>query len=287
MRVGMHVSIAGGICRAIDRAEESRAETIQLFASAPQRWAVRFPEPEETAQFRTRCEAAGIYPVFLHALYLINLGSPSPEVVRKSVESLTSYMSVAEQIGAAGVVLHTGSHKGRGLDAVLEQVTEAVGRVLTRSDQKIWLIIENCAGMGNEIGATFSELGQLVKSVNDHRVKVCLDTQHTFAAGYDLTTAQGLDEMLAEFEREVGLERLVVVHANDSKVPCGAAVDRHENIGEGYIGIEAFERILSHPALQETPFILEVPGIDGHGPDKANLDLLKRMRPAVAPRVRE
>jgi deoxyribonuclease IV len=233
MRLGMHISIAGEICRAIDRAEELRAETIQIFASAPKRWTVKMPGPEEATLFRKRCGTAGIHPVFLHAPYLVNLGSTSPEIVRKSAESLTSYLGVAEKLGASGVVLHTGSHQGRGLDVVLAQVTEAMCQFLAEGDKNVWLIIENCAGMGNGIGANFYEVGRLVHDMKNSRIKICLDTQHAFAADYDLTSAQGLDEMLAEFNREIGLERLVVVQPTIPKCPAVPGQTAMRILGKG------------------------------------------------------
>jgi deoxyribonuclease IV len=237
VRLGTHVSIAGGLLRALDRAEELGAETIQIFASAPQRWAMRPIPPDEAFRFRRRCLELDIRPVFLHALYLINLASPSAVTLQRSVHSLSEYMATAGQLGAAGVVFHTGSHHGLGLDAVFSQLTGALQEVLRGSPRDTWLIIENCAGMGNEIGATFNELGKMATALDDPRIRVCLDTQHAFAAGLDLATAAGLEEVMFDLDKHVGLGRLALVHANDSKVPCGATLDRHENIGEGYIGI--------------------------------------------------
>src|SRR4030042_1491349 len=141
-----------------------------------------------------------------------------------------------------------------------------------------WLILENSAGMGGSIGAGFGELGAVMRELADARIKVCLDTQHAFAMGYDVASAGGLQAALAEFEREIGLEKLVAVHANDSKVPLGGGRDRHENIGEGAIGREGFRVIMAHPAFRELPFILEIPGLHNLGPDKENLDILKGIR---------
>ena len=132
--------------------------------------------------------------------------------------------------------------------------------------------------MGQHIGAKFEELGRIIETVGSPRLKVCLDTQHSFAAGYDLASKGGLETALEEFDREIGLDRLVAVHANDSKQPLGSGIDRHENIGQGHIGIEGFETLMSHPAFSDLPFFLEVPGMEGGGPDKANLDILKGIR---------
>ena len=143
------------------------------------------------------------------------------------------------------------------------------------------MIIENCAGMGNHIGASFTEIGRIMKALGNPRVKVCLDTQHCFAAGYNLATLEGLNDAMEEFDREIGLEHLVAVHANDSKIVLGGGVDRHENIGDGNIGISGFECIMAHPAFQEVPFLLEVPGTNRSGPDVANIERLKAIRTKV------
>jgi len=150
--------------------------------------------------------------------------------------------------------------------------------VLRRSPQGPWLIIENSAGMGQHIGSKFSEIGAILKAVGSPRLKVCLDTQHCYAAGYDIAHREGLERMLEEVDREVGLANLVAVHANDAKVPFASGVDRHANIGEGHIGEAGFEVILSHPAFREVPFLLEVPGADGKGPDRENVERLKAIR---------
>lgn len=254
------------------------AEAIQVFISSPQGWAMK-PVPEEQAErFRARAGEAGIGPVFLHAIYLINLGSESQEHLEKSAGALVHYMRGASAIGAAGVIFHAGSHRGRGFDGVLRQAVDTLARVLEQSPPDVWLIIENSAGMGDHIGSSFQQVGRIMKALDDPRVHVCLDTQHCFAAGYDLTTGKGLEGVVAEFDREVGLEHLVAVHANDSRYPLGAGVDRHENIGEGHLGLDAFELIMAHPALGEVPFLLEVPGFENQGPDKENVDRLKAIR---------
>ena len=277
MRLGAHVSTAGGLSNAIGRAQEIGAETIQVFASSPRAWAFKSPSEEEVLAFREKAEAADVGPVFLHGSYLVNMGG-TPDLVERSVDSLVNHMNVAGQIGAAGVIFHGGSHKGVGFDAVLEQVAAGLRRVLTSSPSDIWLIVENSAGMGAHIGASFQELGRLIAAIDSPQVRVCLDTQHCMAAGYNLAAADRVDAVVQEFDSEIGLSYLVAVHANDSKVEFGSGVDRHENIGEGSIGIDGFEVIMDHSAFREVPFILEVPGPDKKGPDKGNLDRLKGIR---------
>ena len=277
MRLGAHVSASGGLGKAIERAYEMGAETLQLFASSPRAWAFRAPSEDAVLDFRQKSEETGVRPVFLHGSYLVNTGG-AEELVRRSVKSLTHHMNTAAQIGAAGVIFHSGSHRGAGFDAVLGQASDAMKEVLDGSPSDAWLIIENSAGAGDHIGSTFAEISRLIEAVGSDRVKVCLDTQHSMAASYNIADEEGVVAAMREFDDEIGLDRLVAVHANDSKVPMGSGVDRHENIGEGQIGIEGFETIMAHPAFCDVPFVLEVPGPDKKGPDKENLDRLKDIR---------
>ncbi len=285
MRLGAHVSTAGGLVKAIDRGVELGCEAIQIFGSSPQSWAFK-PVPEALASdFREKSTAAGITPIYFHAIYLINLGTPNPALLEKGIESLINCMALAAEVGASGVVLHPGSHKGAGYEAIFRQTVSSLERVLESSPEGPWLTLENTAGMGQHIGAKLEELGRIIAAVDQvhrGRLKVCLDTQHSYAAGYDVATKDGLDAMLAEFDESIGLENLVAVHANDSKYALGGGVDRHENIGQGYIGMSGFENIMGNPAFRELPFFLEVPGAENKGPDKENLDILKDIRARVA-----
>ncbi|HEY5640284.1 MAG TPA: deoxyribonuclease IV [Dehalococcoidia bacterium] len=281
MKLGAHVRTAGGVDKAVDRAEEMGAETIQVFSGAPQAWRRKNYAKEEVAAYKARLKETGIGPVFIHGLYLMNFATDNPDLLKKSQEALIAEMNAASLIGAQGVIFHLGSHKGAGYEARVGQVIEECGKVLAQTPDDAWLILENSAGMGGAVGSKFAELGRIAQESGSDRVKVCLDTQHSFAAGYDVKTREGLDAAMAEFEEEIGLERLVAVHANDSKVELGGGRDRHENIGEGYIGRDGFMNLLSHPAFADVPFLLEVPGFDDSGPDKSNLDILKELRAAV------
>ena len=278
MRIGAHVSTAGGIDRAFERAEAIGAETIQVFGSSPQSWAFKHPPREVIERFRQRAQETGIGPTFIHGIYLVNLGSPDPGNLEKSVQALVSAMRLAADIGAAGVIFHAGSHRGAGFEGVFRQTVEAMKRVLAESPPGPWLVVENSAGMGQHIGSRFEEIGRILRAIGSPRVKVCLDTQHCFAAGYNLADPQGIEAAMQEFDREVGLGQLVAVHANDAKVPLGSGVDRHANIGEGHIGVKGFEVIMGHPAFRDVPFLLEVPGADGKGPDAPNVQGLKEIR---------
>ena len=277
MKLGAHVSTSGGLHTAFRRAANMEAETIQIFASSPRAWKFRELKPDIVQKFREESESTGIAPVFIHGSYLVNIGG-SPDQLDKSVACLIQNMEVAAEIGAEGVVFHAGSHKGKGFEAVIGSATESLKRVLDDSPEGPYLIVENSAGMGSHLGASFEELGRMIEEVASERMKVCLDTEHCFAAGYNLAESDGIDAAMDEFDRHIGLDRLVVVHANDAKVELGSGVDRHENIGEGHIGIEGFEVIIGHEAFRDVPFVLEVPGPDKKGPDKDNLDRLKAIR---------
>ncbi len=281
MKIGAHVSSAGGVSKSVARAAGIGCETLQIFGSSPQGWAFK-PVPEkEVEAFRTASAEAGIGPAFLHAIYLINLGTSNPANLEKGVQSLINYMNLAADIEANGVIFHPGSHKGAGYDAIFDQVVDSLKRVLDNSPDGPSLAVENMAGMGEHIGAKFEELGRIIEAVGSPRLKVCLDTQHSFAAGYDLATTPGIEAMITEFEDTIGKGRLAAVHANDSKRPCGSGVDRHDNIGEGFIGESGFATIMGHPAFRDVPFLLEVPGFEGKGPDQRNIDILKTIRRQV------
>jgi deoxyribonuclease-4 len=281
MRIGAHVKTSGGVDKGVERGREIGAETIQIFSGAPQAWRRKKYGEAEVAAFKKGLEETGIHPVFIHGLYLVNLASDNPDFLAKSLNALVEEMNAAHLLGAKGVIFHLGSHRGAGYEARFEQVITYCGKVLEATPEDTWLILENSAGMGGSVGSKFSELGTIIKACGTDRVKVCLDTQHSFAAGYDVKSKDGLAKTMDQFDEHIGLERLVAVHANDSKCPLAGGIDRHENIGDGHIGLDGFVNILSHPAFAEVSFLLEVPGIDGEGPDKENVDRLKEIRARV------
>ncbi|MEX0786729.1 MAG: deoxyribonuclease IV [Dehalococcoidia bacterium] len=277
MKVGAHVSGHGDLANRFDHAVELGAEAIQIFGAPPQTWNRRKIRPEECDGFRARMKETGIEPVFIHGVYLINLATEKPDQLEKSKAALRGDLDLASAIGARGVIFHVGSHKGAGFQKVLPQIARALSDVLAETPDDAWIVLENNAGQGGGVGSKFEELGAIMAKVKSPRLKVCLDTQHAYASGYDLANADGVEKAMQEFEREVGVENLVAVHANDSKIELGKGVDRHENIGKGHIGRKGFEAIMAHKAFQNVPFLLEVPG-EGEGPDKPNVDLLKRIR---------
>ena len=281
MKIGAHVSTSGGISKAPARGREIGCEAIQIFGSSPQGWAFKAVPDQEVESFRQGAADSGIEAVFLHAIYLVNLGTSNPANLTKGIDSLINYMTLASRIGATAVIFHPGSHGGAGYESVLPQTVDAIKSVLEASPEGPYLAVENMAGMGQHIGARFEELGGILEAVNSPRLKVCLDTQHSFAAGYDLTTGEGIEDMLAQLDDGPGSANVVAIHANDSKRPCGSGVDRHDNIGDGFIGEDGFAVFMGHPAFRDVPFLLEVPGFEGKGPDQQNVDILKRIRQQV------
>ncbi len=280
MRIGAHISSAGGHHLVFERAREIGAEAVQLFISAPQQWKLPSPTDEQIEAFRTAQATYGM-PAFFHGVYLMNFGSPDEEMLNKARASLAAYLSFAGRMGVTGTIFHVGSHLGAGFS---EAMAGRIGRMLldlleAEPDNPSLLILENNAGQGNCIGGKFSELGTILRALDNHpRAAVCIDTCHAYAMGYDLATTAGCEAAMAEFDTEIGFERLVAVHANDTKQPIGTFRDRHENIGDGHIGLGGFRTLMSHSAFRNVPFLLEVPGLDGKGPDAANIKRLKKLR---------
>lgn len=275
MIIGAHQSAAGGIVKALDRLAAIGGTSLQIFASPPQSFAAPVHSAESISQFNTKKDQLGIGPVFIHAIYLLNLASPRPELVQRSVDSLTATLKFSAEIGACGVIYHTGSSLGAGFEAVRSQIARALIKILSQTPAESKLLIENCAGQGGTVGATPSEIGQMIKDVGSDRLATCLDTQHAFATGFDLTKAHEWQRLLGAWDQEIGLGRLDCLHVNDSKVECGSGRDRHENIGLGQIGEAGFKLMAREPSLAELPWILEVPGMDGSGPDAVNINKLR------------
>jgi deoxyribonuclease-4 len=258
------------------------ADTVQIFTQSPRRWAPVDYGPGELDSYR---EAQQDHPrvrsTFCHATYLINLAGTRPEMTARSRECLVSNLEVAAAIGSAGLVLHVGSHLGAGLDAVAARVAATVLEVLDEVGGGTPILLENTAGAGGTIGRSFEELATVIAAAGgDERLGVCLDTQHLFAAGTDFTTRAGADAAVAGLERTLGLDRLRCLHLNDSKVALGANLDRHENLGAGEIGAGGLASLLGHPALQQLPAILEVPGALGHGPAAEDIEQARRIHAA-------
>jgi deoxyribonuclease IV len=276
--LGAHVDSSGGLHLAFERAAAMGAEAIQVHPTPPNYWGSPKLDDERVARFREAADAAGHPPFYFHAVYLINLAGDDATLRQRSESTLAGYLAAADRLGISGVIFHTGSHKGAGFEQVLPTITGHLRRVLERADPRsARLLIENNAGMGGCVGARFEELRAMMDEVGDRRVGVCFDTCHAFASGYDARTAAAAAATLDEWERVVGLEKLEVVHCNDSQTGLGSNRDRHANIGHGEIGEDGFQALLADARLARIPFILEVPGFDGRGPDAANLEILRRL----------
>jgi deoxyribonuclease-4 len=275
--LGAHVSTAGGIHTAIERAQRCGAESVQLFTQSPRAWRPTNHPPENVERFKQGRREADIGGVVCHALYLINLASPNDDLYEKSVTALANTTDVACAIEADAAVFHVGSHQGAGLEAALERVVPALRQTLEHCSETTWLLMENTAGAGDTIGRSIAELALLFEALDRHpRLGICLDSCHLYASGYDVTDRGELDRLLDEVEATIGLDRLRAVHVNDSQAPLGSNRDRHANICEGLIG-DGLGVFLGHPALQGLPALLEVPGPDGHGPDAEELRKVREL----------
>jgi deoxyribonuclease-4 len=283
--IGAHVSSAGGIHTAIDRAEAMGADSVQVFTQSPRTWRPTNHPQENFDQFKERRAEVGIGGVLCHALYLINLANPKDDFYEKSVAALANTVDVGCAIDADGVVFHVGSHLGAGMDAGIERVVEAMKQVLDRCSDTTWLLMENTAGTGATIGRSVEELALLFDRLGRHpRLGICLDSCHLYASGYDVTDEAALDSLLDEVDRELGLDRLRALHVNDSAAPLGSNRDRHANVGEGLLG-KKLGVFLGNQRLQGLPAVLEVPGRDGHGPDADEVKKAKKLHATSAKRA--
>jgi deoxyribonuclease-4 len=275
MKFGAHISAAAPFSDTVKRAEKIGCECMQIFTTPPQRWnPISIPE-KELDNFVKLNAKAKIDPVIIHSIYLINLASDNPFFYEASIKSLIDNMKKAEILGALGVNFHVGSTKGKKMSKLIDKIALGIKAVLAASE-KPYLILENSAGAGDVIGDKFEELAEILSKVKSPRLKVTLDTAHAFASGYNLATEEGLENMLDEFDKLIGLDRLVCLHLNDSAVPLFSKRDRHADIGDGYIGLEAFGRIVNHPKLSHLPGIIETPSSSGKGA-KDNLGVLKSL----------
>ena len=276
--LGAHVDSSGGLHLSFERAAAMGADAIQVHPTPPGFWGSPKLDDERVARFREAAAAAGNPPFYFHAVYLINLAGDDETLRQRSESTLAGYLAAADRLGIDGVIFHTGSHKGAGFEARLPVIREHLLRVMERADpRRSHLLIENNAGLGGCVGARFEEVRALLDAVDDERAGVCFDTCHAFASGYDLRTEAAARATLDEWDRVVGLDRLEAIHCNDSQTPLGSNRDRHANIGRGEIGEAGFAALLHDPRLTRKPFILEVPGVAGEGPDAANLEVLRRL----------
>ncbi|MEO5896501.1 MAG: deoxyribonuclease IV [Vicinamibacterales bacterium] len=263
-RLGAHMSIAGGLPRAVDRAAAARCESLQIFTKSAGQWRARPLPPEEIALFKQRVAETAICPVVAHNSYLINLAAAMPALREQSIASLAEEIDRAEALGLYGLVMHPGSHttgtEQDGLRLIVQGLVQLLGE---RPDGSTMILLEHTAGQGTNLGHRFEHLAEIIDGVNaTSRVGVCLDTCHLLTSGYDICSEDGYDATFREFDRIVGLKRLKAFHLNDSKKPCASRVDRHEHIGKGCLGLEPFRWLLNDPRFRELPMMLETPKLD-------------------------
>ncbi len=270
VRMGVHVSIAGGIDRAIDRAVERGCDVFQIFSRNPRGWRSKDLSSDDVDKFLAKMKASGLDLAVDHMPYLPNLASPKEDVYARSVDLLLAELERCRQLCIPYLVTHLGSHLGFGQEAGKRRIAGALDVALCRTNGNAMLLLENTSGTKNSMGSTFEEIAAIIDAVGSDRLGVCLDTCHLFAAGYELRTPQGLRSTLKQFDDAVGLERLKLVHLNDSRGLLGSRLDRHEHIGLGEIGDKGFRVILEDESLRDLPMILETP-VDERRDDAGNL----------------
>jgi len=279
MLLGVHVSTEGKIYEAVERCHKLGCNTMQMFSRNPQRWRDKFLEPQDTEEFNKRRENFRIKPIFIHIPYLINLASPNPRLYEASIEAYIEDILEAHTLKADYIVTHMGSHKETGEDAGIQRLIAALNRILEKTKStNVGILLENTAGSGSWLGYNFSHQRKIIEGLKDkHRIGLCLDTAHAYLAGYDISTKAGLEAMLDEIDRLVGINLIKLIHLNDAKGKLGSHHDRHENIGKGNIGLEGMKRIINHPKLRNLPFILETPKMTEQA-DAMNLKIVRKLR---------
>ena len=277
MRIGVHVSIAGHIYESLERARALGCNTMQIFSRNPRGWQVSRLDRRDVEEFKKLKSKYDITPVVVHIPYIINLSTPDSVLYKKSIDAYIEDIDRADTLGAEYFVTHLGSHVGSGEDRGIGRFADALKTIIKRASPKTTILLENTAGSGDNIGYRFEHLKLIIeKQDRPSGIGICLDTAHTFEAGYDLKSKEGLDATLKEFDKLLGLELIKVVHFNDSLSPHASHVDRHQHIGKGKIGLEAMARIINHPRLKNAAFIMETPK-ESDKDDMRNLAVAKRL----------
>lgn len=258
-RYGFHVSIAGGIPLAVGRAEELGCTTMQVFSHSPRSWKLTDISKADSEAFKKSRRKSGITPLFVHTSYLINLASANDALYAKSIDALRTEMLRADTLGAEYVVTHLGSASGSPAMGAMSRVAAAIGRTLAGLKVKPRLLLENTAGESGDVGSRFEDMAWIMEHSGIKDIGVALDTCHAFGAGYDLKHKKGLEELIKAIDNAFGLDKVKLVHLNDSKFPLGSHKDRHEHIGKGMLGRAAFRMLLNHPRLRDLPFVMETP----------------------------
>jgi deoxyribonuclease-4 len=274
--IGAHVSVAGGLYNAFINAEKIGAECVQIFGASPKMWRAKQPDEAALKKYFEAQRLSRVGNVYLHASYLVNLGSDKDLNRENSVMSLIDHLAIADKLKARGLIFHLGSSMSGTKEEALRFTVAGMKSVLEAVPGESWLIMENSAGGGHKLGREFTEVGEIIRQVGSPRVKVCLDTAHIFeAGGIDEYTKPKVKKLFDDFDQHIGLDKLVALHINDSKTPFDSHNDRHENIGAGHIGLEGFKNLAADKRLHGKDWLLEGPGFDNLGPDKENMEILK------------
>lgn len=276
-RVGAHVSISGGVEKAVERQEELGGNCGQIFAGSPRTWSVSEYTDSDGEEFADARDEQDQHPYVIHSTYLVNLATPKDDLFQKSLDCLQAELEAASTLGVEYVVFHPGAHTGSGRENGIERIAEGIDSL--EIPDSVTLLLENTAGKGTTLGKTMGELRQMISKADtpDDNLGVCIDTCHAHAAGYELAETEGFQDFLQEIEEDLGLETVKVVHLNDSKDEKGSEKDNHEHIGEGNIGDEGFRNVVNSEKLEEKPMILETPTSDGKGYAE-NLEKIKKLR---------
>jgi deoxyribonuclease-4 len=279
MHLGAHMSIAGGVDKAILRGHEVGCDTIQIFTRSPRQWRPRVLKDEEILRFQQRREETKVDPVIAHDCYLINLGSPDEDLWQKSLLVLIEELAHCEALSIPSLVIHPGSHVGTGEEAGLRRIAHALDRARSRTvGYGVEVLLEITAGQGTNLGYSLGQLAHLLELVaDDSWLGICFDTCHAFAAGYELRNLEGHEATFQELDELIGLQRLKCIHLNDSKGDLGSRLDRHEHIGQGFLGLEPFRILLNDERFQELPMVLETPKGPDYKEDKESLRVLRSL----------
>lgn len=276
VKVGVHVSIAGSLDLAVDRAKDTGCDVFQMFSRNPRGWGYKPLTDGDCALYKKKIATTGILPVD-HMPYLPNLASPKPEIWDKSVMTLTVELDRCGRLGIPYLVTHLGHHLGDGIAGGRARVIKAVNIALASSNNEVMLLLENTAGEKNSVGSSFEHIHAIIGGIEKQdRIGVCFDTCHAFAAGYELRTEAGLDSTLSQLDETVGLDRLKIIHVNDTKGDLGSGLDRHEHIGMGFIGEEGFRRILHNKVFFSLPLVCETP-VDERRDDRGNIQKVREL----------
>ena len=273
-RLGAHLSVAGGITRAIDRAEATGCESLQIFTKNSNQWRGRPLDEKDIAEFKERITVLSL-PVVSHASYLINLAAPDKTLREKSIAALEDELARGDQLGLEGVVLHPGAYTTSTETDGIQRIAEGIAGAQSRQSGSTLLLLEHTAGQGTMLGHRFEQLRAMIDYLDDaSKVAFCLDTCHLVAAGYDIISETGYEQVFTEFDEILGLNRLAVFHLNDSKKPLGSRVDRHDGIGQGHLGTEPFRRLVQDSRFTHLPMMLETPKKGGGKPSDVTADPL-------------